>query len=79
MEDKFEIIEEVVRQYRKFNTEGTQIKVQLLHLPDDDETATNPVTHFEISMNALFDYTLRNVDDSDMVGLMNVQVREINR
>jgi hypothetical protein len=27
MEDKFEIIEEVVRQYRKFNTEGTQLKV----------------------------------------------------
>jgi hypothetical protein len=35
-----------------------------------DETVTDPVTHFEISMNALFVYALRNVDDSDMVGLV---------
>jgi hypothetical protein len=68
MEDKFEIIKEVVRQYRKFNAEGTQLKVQLL--PPPDETVTNPVTHFETSMNALFNYALRNADDSDMVGLV---------
>jgi hypothetical protein len=29
MEDKFEIIDEVVRQYRKFNAEGTLLKVRL--------------------------------------------------
>jgi hypothetical protein len=27
MEDKFEIIDEVVRQYRRFNAEGTQLNV----------------------------------------------------
>jgi hypothetical protein len=69
MEDKFEIIDEVVKQYRKFNTEGTQLKVRLLPPPDDDETVTNSVTHFETSMNALFDYALRNVAENDMVGL----------
>jgi hypothetical protein len=68
MEDKFEIIDEVVRQYRKFNAEGTLLKVRLL--PPPDETVTNPVTHFETSMNALFDYALRNVDGRDMFGLV---------
>jgi hypothetical protein len=68
MEDPFEIIDEVVRQYRKFNAEGTQLKVR--PLPPPDETVTNPVTHFETSMNALFDYVLRSVDGSDMVGLL---------
>jgi hypothetical protein len=29
MEDKFEILEEVNRQYRRFNAEGTQLKVRL--------------------------------------------------
>jgi hypothetical protein len=53
MEDKFEIIEEVVMQYRRFNAEGTQLKVRLLPPPDDDKTVTNPVTHFETSMNAV--------------------------
>jgi hypothetical protein len=42
MEGKFQIIEEVVRQYRKFNTEGTQINVRLL--PPPDGTVTNPIT-----------------------------------
>jgi hypothetical protein len=50
MEDKFEIIE-VVRQYRRFDAEGTLLKVRLL--PPPDETVTNPVTHFETSMNAV--------------------------
>jgi hypothetical protein len=70
MEDKFEIIDEVARQYRKFNAEGTQSKVCLLPSPDD-ETVTDPVTHFETSMNVQFDYALRNVDDSDTVKLVN--------
>jgi hypothetical protein len=60
MEDKFEIIEEVVRQYRKFNVGETQLKVRIL--PPPDTNVTNPVTHFETSMNALFNYALRNVD-----------------
>jgi hypothetical protein len=29
MEDKFDILEEVNRQYRRFNAEGTQLKVRL--------------------------------------------------
>jgi hypothetical protein len=38
--------------------------------PDDDEGVTDPITNFKTSMNALFDYALRNVADRDMVGLV---------
>jgi hypothetical protein len=31
---------------------------------------TDPVTHFQTSMNALFHYELSKVDDSDIVGLV---------
>jgi hypothetical protein len=50
-------------------------------LDDDDETVTDPVTHSETSMNALFDCALRNVADSDMVGMVihhECKVRKIN-
>jgi hypothetical protein len=42
--------------------------VRLLLPPD--ETLTDPVTHFETSINDLFDYAISNVDDSEMVGLI---------
>jgi hypothetical protein len=45
----------------------------LTHHPSpggDEEGVTDPITHFETSMNALFDYTLRNIADSDMVGMV---------
>jgi hypothetical protein len=59
MEDKFEIIDEISSQYRRFNADGTQLKLRLLPPPsptsDNDEIITNPVTHFET------DFALRNV------------------
>jgi len=42
-------------------------------LPDDGD----PVSHFVASVNDLFDHTLHNVNDSDMVG-MNIQ-NQINQ
>jgi hypothetical protein len=56
---------EIKRQYRRFNTVGTQLTVRLL--PPSD--AIDPVTHFLTSVNELFEYALRDCDDSDMVGL----------
>jgi hypothetical protein len=71
IEDKFEIIEEADREYQRFKAVGTQLKVRLLPPPslDDDDDGQTPMTHFETSMNALFDYALHNVADTDMVGL----------
>jgi hypothetical protein len=61
----FTIDDEINREYRRFNTVGTQLTVRLL--PPSD--ATDPVTHFLASVNDLFEYALRDCDDSDMVGI----------
>jgi hypothetical protein len=58
----FEIIDEVVRQYIKFNAGGTQLKVRLLST-SDNEIVTDPVTHFKTSMKALFVNALRSFDE----------------
>jgi hypothetical protein len=61
----FTIDGEINRQYRRFNTVGTQLTIRLL--PPSD--ATDPVTHFLASVNELFGYALRDSSDSDMVGI----------
>jgi len=55
------------RQYSRFNARGTELRVRLLPPVLGD----NPyaLTHFQASVNDLFDYALRNVGDSDMVGV----------
>jgi len=64
---RFTIDSETHRQYRRFNAVGTELTVRLLPpaLRDD----TDAVTHFQASVNDLFDYALRDVNDSDMVGI----------
>jgi hypothetical protein len=65
---KFTIDDEITRQYRRFNAVGAELTVLLL-LPAvgyDSDT----ITHFQSSVTDLFDYALRNCNDSDMVGLM---------
>jgi len=73
-------IDEEVRQYRRFNAEGTELKVRLLPPPDSDDT--DPMTHFQATVNELFRYALGDCQDSDMVGLtirneVNVQDKPI--
>ena len=77
---RFTIDEEVRRQYRRFNAEGTELKVRLLPPTDDDDT--DPMTHFQVSVTELFGYALRDCRDSDMVGLtirneVNIQDKPI--
>ena len=62
-QEKFEIIEEQTREYRRFNTRVTQWMV-LLNPPP---TSTDTITHFVPIVNELFDHQLENVDDGDMV------------
>jgi hypothetical protein len=61
----FTIDGEIRRQYRRFNTIGTQLTIRLLPPAD----ATDPVTHFLASVNELFEYALKDCSDSDMVGI----------
>jgi hypothetical protein len=68
MEAKSEVLDEVNRQYMRFNAQGTELKVSLL--PPPNEGTPDPITHFESSVNALFGYALENIEDTDMVGLV---------
>jgi len=63
---KFTTDQELTRQYRRFNVEGTQLTVRLL--PPFEEEDSNPMSHFLSSVTDLFEYALRNCEDSDMVG-----------
>ena len=65
MDRRFKIEGEVTRQYRRFNAVGTQLTVQLLPSPDEE----NPVSYFLARVNDLFQHVLQGVSDSDMVGI----------
>ena len=53
---RFEIVREISRQYRRFNTMGTQLTVRLNPLSSPD---TGPIDHFLASANDLFKHALR--------------------
>jgi hypothetical protein len=55
------------RQYRRFNAVGTQLTVRLQ--PSHEGEDSNPMSLFLASVSDLFEYALRNCDDSDMVGI----------
>jgi len=71
MDRRFEIEDEITRQYRRFSAVGTQLTVRLLPPPEDSDpvTSPDPINHFLASVNELFEYALQNVSDSDMVGI----------
>jgi hypothetical protein len=62
----FEIVREILRDYRRFGTVGMQFTVPLNPPTDLD---LNPVDHFLASVNDLFEHVLQGVQDSDMVGV----------
>jgi hypothetical protein len=64
---KFTIDGEITRQYRRFNAVGKELTVRLLPPGVGDDS--DAVKHFQASVTDLFDYALRNCDDSVMVGL----------
>jgi len=64
---RFTIDSETNRQYRRFNAVGTELIVRLLPPAVGDDS--DAITHFQASVNDLFDYDLRDVDDADMVGI----------
>jgi hypothetical protein len=64
---RFTINSETNRQYGRFNALGTELTVRLLPPVVGDDSDT--VTHFQASVNDLYDYALRNVNASAMVGI----------
>jgi hypothetical protein len=67
MERKFSIIDEITKEYRRFNTVGTHLTVLLLPPPEGDEI--DPVSYFMASVSNLWEHALQNCDDSDMIGI----------
>jgi hypothetical protein len=63
---RFEIVSEDRREYRRFNSVGTQLTVRL---NPPTGPGTNPVNHFLSGMNDLFEHALQGVRDVDMVGI----------
>ena len=56
-----------MRGYIRFNTRGTQWKVNLNTSPETSQD--DPVTDFVDSVNNLFDHVLEEVGDTDMDGI----------
>jgi len=78
---RFTIKEEQTREYRRLNAQGMQLTVRLL-LPPEGEEDPNPMSHFIDSVTELFEYALRDLEDSDMIGIaisneVNVKDRAI--
>jgi len=67
MARRFEIEDTITRRYNRFNAIGTQLIVRLL--PPSNNDARDPVSHFLASVKDLFEHALRNLSDSDMVGI----------
>jgi len=62
---RFTVEEEQTRLYRRFNAQRTQLTVRLLPPPEGQDS--NPMSHFLDSVTEVFDYALRDLDESDMV------------
>jgi hypothetical protein len=78
---RFTIDEEQTKQYRRFKAQGTQLTERLLP-PSEGEEDSNPMSHFLASVTELFEYALRDHEDSDMIGVtisneVNVKDRAI--
>ena len=65
MDRRFEVEDEVRKEYRRFNAVVSELTVRLLPPAD----GADPVTHFLASVCELFEYALQCVGDSDMVGV----------
>ena len=65
MAHRFDILDRNTRQYRRYNAVGRQITASLTPPSDNSD----PVTHFLASVSDLFEHVLRDVSDSDKVGI----------
>ena len=65
----FKMFDEVTRRYKRFNAEGRELTVRMTAPPPASEVARDPARHFASSVDELFEYSLRYLDPSDMVGL----------
>ena len=65
MTRRFEMDGKITRKYRRFNAVGTQLTMRLLPPSDDRDS----VSHFLTSVYDLFENSLQDASDKDMVGI----------
>jgi hypothetical protein len=64
----FTVLDDVNRHNRRFNAEGIQLTVKMLVSPPASEEAREAARHFTNSVDNIFEYSLRDLEPSDMVG-----------
>jgi hypothetical protein len=65
----FTVHDEFTRHYRRSNFEGRELTMRLIAPPPASAAAQDPARYFADSVDELFDYSLRDLDPSDMVGI----------
>ena len=65
----FTVLDEVTRRYRRFNVEGRELTVRMTAPLEASAAARDPAQHFANSLDKRFEYSLRDLDPSDMVGI----------
>jgi hypothetical protein len=65
----FTVQNEITRHYRLFNAEGRELTVRLNALPPVSAAARDPARRFTKSVDELFEYSLRDFEPGDMVGI----------
>jgi hypothetical protein len=65
MARRFEVMDTKTRQYRLYNAVGRQTTVRLIPPSHNSD----PISHFVVNVNDLFEHALRDVDDYDTVGI----------
>ena len=66
MSSSFDIVNEVMRHYRRSDIIGTQHTLRFITQPKAD---TNTVINFLARVNDLFEHAVQDVTDGDMVGM----------
>jgi hypothetical protein len=65
----FTVQNEIIRRYRRFNAEGRELTVKLTAPPSTSSAVRDLARHFANSVDELFEYTLRDLEPGDMVGI----------
>ena len=65
----FTVQDEVTRQYMRFNSQGRELKVRMTDPTAENVAASDPLQHFADSVDELFEYSMRDLDPRDMLGI----------
>jgi hypothetical protein len=69
MSHYFTLLDEVTRYYRRFNAEGKELTLRMTAPSLASKMAQDPARNFANSVDKLFEYLLRDLELSDMVGI----------